>query len=204
VPGAACFIVRYLGQNCSDCLRRLAQPASRVLGGAYQTEANMHQFVRSQNVTRHRHTRDGRIFQLETEIAVLRATIDRLNEARPKTSRAKKDYILKENATWTVGITERQDGSFTSVWSQLKPAFTRAEIEAADRKENIIQASRDLGRDLFGKRDDLGYVGCGVNNINVYAYASEEKWKTKFITDWKGYPVLWHYSVVTQVVLPEA
>jgi hypothetical protein len=174
------------------------------LGGAYQTEANMDQFVRSQNVTRHRHTRDGRIFQLETEIAVLRATIDRLNEARPKTSRAKKDYILKENATWTVGITERQDGSFTSVWSQLKPAFSRAEIEAADRKENIIQASRDLGRDLFGKRDDLGYVGCGVNNINVYAYASEEKWKTKFITDWKGYPVLWHYSVVTQVVLPEA
>ena len=164
----------------------------------------MDQFVRSQNVARYRHTRDGRIFQLETEIAVLRATIDRLNEARPKPSGAKKDYILKENATWTVGITERQDGSFTSVWSQLKPAFTRAEIEAADRKENIIQASRDLGRDLFGKRDDLGYVGCGVNNIDVYAYASEETWKAKFLADWKGYPVLWHYSVVTQVVLPEA
>jgi hypothetical protein len=86
------------------------------------------------------------------------------------------------------------NGSFTSVWSQLKPAFTRAEIEAADRKENIIQASRDLGRDLFEKRDDLGYVGCGVNNIDVYAYASEETWKAKFLTDWKGYPVLWHYS----------
>ena len=40
------------GQNCSDCLFRLAQPASEGLSGSYATEANLDQSVRSRNVER--------------------------------------------------------------------------------------------------------------------------------------------------------
>ena len=42
------------GLNCLECLFRLAQGANEGLSGSLSTEANMDQFVRSQNVERYR------------------------------------------------------------------------------------------------------------------------------------------------------
>jgi hypothetical protein len=77
----------------------------------------------------------------------------------------------------------------------LKPAFSPDEIEGANRNENMLQATKDLGTHLFEKRADLGYVGCWDNEIHVYVHANQEIWKAKYVAYWKGYPVSWHYDI---------
>ena len=67
------------GQNCSDGHFRLAQPASEGLSGSYATEANMDQFVRSQNVGRYR-----RLLERVTEESDRQQVINLLAEERQK------------------------------------------------------------------------------------------------------------------------
>jgi hypothetical protein len=67
------------GRNCSDCLLRLAQPASEGLSGCYATEANMDQFVRSQNVARYR-----RLLERVTDETDRQHIINLLAEERQK------------------------------------------------------------------------------------------------------------------------
>ena len=67
------------GQNCSDGLFRLAQPASEGLSGCYATEANMDQFVRSQNVERYR-----RLLERVTDESDRQQIINLLAEERQK------------------------------------------------------------------------------------------------------------------------
>ena len=67
------------GQNCSDCLFRLAQPASEGLSGSYATEANLDQFVRSRNVERCR-----RLLERVTEESDRQKIINLLAEERQK------------------------------------------------------------------------------------------------------------------------
>ena len=67
------------GQNCSDGLFRLAQPASEGLSGCYATEANTDQFVRSQNVACYR-----RLLERVTDESDRQHIINLLAEERQK------------------------------------------------------------------------------------------------------------------------
>ena len=67
------------GQNCSDCLFRLAPPASEGLRGSYATEANLDQFVRSRNVERYR-----RLLERVTDESDREQIINLLAEERKK------------------------------------------------------------------------------------------------------------------------
>lgn len=57
--------------------------------------------------------------ELEERVGVLEAQIKRLLERRPDIEGGR-EYILKEFDQWIVGITERKDGTFSSVWMEVK------------------------------------------------------------------------------------
>ena len=57
--------------------------------------------------------------ELEERVGVLEAQIKRLLERRPDIEGGR-EYILKESDQWIVGITERKDGTFSSVWMEVK------------------------------------------------------------------------------------
>ena len=57
--------------------------------------------------------------ELEERVGVLEAQIKRLLERRPDIEGGR-EYILKESDQLIVGITERKDGTFSSVWMEVK------------------------------------------------------------------------------------
>lgn len=48
------------------------------------------------------------------------ARLEWLMNQRPRKLDGSRDFIIKENGTWITGVTERPDGTFTSVWMAVR------------------------------------------------------------------------------------
>lgn len=54
------------------------------------------------------------------QLADAQARLEWLMDQRPRKVDGSRDYIIKESDIWTTGVTERPDGTFTSVWVAVK------------------------------------------------------------------------------------
>lgn len=58
--------------------------------------------------------------ELRERIGVLGARLEWLARNRPPPPDGDTDHVIRETDVWTYGITERADGTFSSVWMKVR------------------------------------------------------------------------------------
>ncbi len=64
-------------------------------------------------------------------------------------------------------------------------------------QDELKGAARSLRLFLFGQgQSDLGFVGIGASDIQVFVHAGRRAWMgDKHVMTWEGFSVIWHYKV---------
>lgn len=63
--------------------------------------------------------------------------------------------------------------------------------------QKLHAAAASLQAHLFGKPSlhSEGFIGLGLNNIQVYVRAPKKRWRGDTPGEWEGCPVVWRFGI---------